>query len=141
MKKNIIELEKNLSETKKEMLLIKENQKNEMNEKIDLMYEDYLKRKQEDEIKKQNEKEKRKNEELIRQEEEKKLKLNDNVNLLNYFQSQNIDMKDVNFIQNGKITKNRNTIAVYPIVRNNERLYELACGKLGEYDGHYYKKI
>ena len=43
MKKKIIELEKNLSETKKEMSSIKENQNNEMNKKIELMYEDYLK--------------------------------------------------------------------------------------------------
>ena len=91
----------------------------------------------ENEIKKQKEEEKQKNEELIRQEEEKKLKLNDHVNLFNDFQSQNIDMKDVNFIKNEKIIKNPNTIAVYPIIRNNERLYELACLKKGEKRGSY----
>ena len=56
MNKKIIELEKNL------------------NTKLDIMYEDYLKKKKEEE-----------KEELIRQEEEKKLKLNDNVNLINDF--------------------------------------------------------
>ena len=137
LKKKIIELEKELIETKKELLSIKENQSNEMNKKIELMYEVYIKLKQEDEIKKQKEEEKQKNEELIRQEEEKKLKLNDHVNLLNDFQSQNIDIKDVNFI-NGNIKKVRNNIDVYPIIRNNERLYELACCKIGNYSGYHY---
>ena len=75
-------------------------------------------------------KEKQKKEELIRQEEEKKLKLNDNVNLNNDFQSKNIDMEDVYSISNLTIMKIRNSLAVYPIIRNNERLYELACYKL-----------
>ena len=111
MKEKIKELEKNLNETKKEM-----------NTKIDIMYEDFLKKKQEKE-------EKQKKEELIRQEEEKKLKLNDNVNLLNDYQSQNIDINEFYTLSNDKLENKRNTIAVYPIIRNNERLYELACAK------------
>ena len=99
-----------------------------MNKKIDLMYEDYLKRKQEEEIKKQ-EKEKQKYEELIRKEVEKKLKLNDNVNLSNDFQSKNIDLKEYYSIAKENFHNDRNCIAVYPIIRNNERLYELACIK------------
>ena len=104
------------------------NKINEMNKKIDLMYEDYLKRKQEEEIKKQ-EKEKQKYEELIRKEVEKKLKLNDNVNLSNDFQSKNIDLKEYYSIAKENFHNDRNCIAVYPIIRNNERLYELACIK------------
>ena len=104
------------------------NKINEMNKKIDLMYEDYLKRKQEEEIKKQ-EKEKQKYEELIRKEVEKKLKLNDNVNLSNDFQSKNIDLKEYYSIAKENFHNDRNCIAVYPIIRINERLYELACIK------------
>ena len=115
---------------KEEGYLLLSNKINEMSKKIDLMFEDYLKRKQEEEIKKKEEEEKQKKEELIRQEEEKKLKLNDNVNLNNDFQSKNIDMEDVYSISNLTIMKIRNSLAVYPIIRNNERLYELACYKL-----------
>jgi len=115
---------------KEEGYLMLSNKIDEMNKKIDLMFEDYLKRKQEEEIKKKEEEEKQKKEELIRQEEEKKLKLNDNVNLYNDFQSKNTDMEDVYSISNIAILKVRNSMAVYPIIRNNERLYELACYKL-----------
>ena len=118
MKEKIIELEKNLNETKKEI-----------KEKIDIIYEDYLKKKKDEEIKKKQEEDKQKKEELIRQEEEKKL--NDNINLRNDFQSQKIDMKEFYSISNKNIRKEKNTIAVYPIIRNNERLYELACVKYG----------
>ena len=107
---------------------IKELEKN-LNTKIDIMYEDYLKNKNEEEIKKRQEEEKQKKEEIIRQEEEKKL--NDNVNLINDFQSKNIDMKEFYSISNEKFYNQRNTVAVYPIIRNNERLYELACVKRG----------
>ena len=112
---------------------IKELEKN-LNTKIDIMYEDYLKNKNEEEIKKRQEEEKQKKEEIIRQEEEKKL--NDNVNLINDFQSKNIDMKEFYSISNEKFYNQRNTVAVYPIIRNNERLYELDCVKRG-YDYHY----
>ena len=39
-------------------------------------------------------------------------------------------MEDVYSISNITILKTRNSMAVYPIIRNNERLYELACYKL-----------
>ena len=115
---------------KEEFLLMLPNKINEMSKKIDLMFEDYLKRKQEEEIKKKEEEEKQKKEELIIQEEEKKLELNDNVNLNNDFQSKNINMEDVYSKSNIKILKTRNSMAVYPIIRNNERLYELTCYEL-----------
>ena len=52
---------------------IKELETN-LNTKINIMYEDYLKNKNEEEIKKRQEEEKQKKEEIIRQEEEKKIK-------------------------------------------------------------------
>ena len=121
---------KKIKVNKEEGYLILSKKINEMSKKIDIMFEDYLKRKQEEEIKKKEEEEKQKKEEKIRQEEEKKLKLNDNVNLVNDFQSQNIDIEEVYTISNIYILKTQNSIAVYPIIRNNERLYELACYKL-----------
>ena len=52
---------------KEEGYLMLSNKINEMNKKIDLMFEDYLKKKEEEEIKKKEEEEKQKKEELIRQ--------------------------------------------------------------------------
>ena len=110
LKKRIDEMEEKIKELEKKL------------NKVDIMYEDYLKRKQEEE-------EKQKKKKLIRQEEEKKLKLNDNVNLINDFQTNNIDMKEIYSISSVYFDHNQNTIAVYPIIRNDERLYELACAK------------
>ena len=102
---------------------------------MELLFEDYLKRKKEEEEmkKKQQEELIRQQEELIRQKEEERLNFNDNVNYLNDFQCENIDnMKDINYISNSKFNLNRKSVAVYSIIRNNERLYELACSKRGE---------
>ena len=142
MKKKILELERNIEEIKKEILTIKENQKNVNNKNIELVFENYLKLKQEEEIKKQKEEEikRQEKEKLIRQEEEEKLKLNDNVNLSNDFHIENVDnVKEFNTLSNGKISTNSKTVAVYSIVRNNERLYELACSKRGIYSTDHYQ--
>ena len=137
MKKKISELERNIVEIKKEILTIKENQKKESEKNIELILENYLKRKQEEEIKKQKEEEikRQEKEKIIRQEEEEKLKLNDNVNLINDFHIENnVNMKYFNTLSSWSICTNSKTVAVYSIIRNNERLYELACGKLGVYN-------
>ena len=125
MNNKILELEKNLNEMKKEKL---ENQENEKNGKIELLIEDYLKRRQtEEEIKKQKE------EELLREKEEQIIQLNDNVNLLNDFQCDNInDLKAFNYLPNSKLSLQSKSLAVYSIIRNNKRFYELACGKIGQ---------
>jgi len=133
----ILELEKNLNEMKKEKL---ENKGNEENKKIESLIEDYLtKKKIEEEMKKQKE------EELLREEEEKKIKLNDNINLSNDFQCDNINnLKEFDYLPNSKIELRNKSLAVYSIIRNNKRFYELACAKRGRYDkdrGYYYYHI
>ena len=49
--------------------------------------------------------------------------------MINDFQTNNIDMKEIYSISSVYFDHNQNTIAVYPIIRNDERLYELACAK------------
>ena len=150
MEKEVLELKKNINEMNKRLSSIEENQGNEMNKKIELLFEDYLKRKKEEEeilkkeeeiriqkeeeIKRQKEEEikRQKEEELIRQKEEEKY--NDNVNLFNDFQCQDVhNIKDFDYISNN-FNLNSTNVAVYSIIRNNERLYELACCKIGKRD-------
>ena len=113
LKNEISEMKKNLSEIK-----------NEMNKNMELAIEAYLKKKKEEkeEIKKQKDEE-------IKKEIEKTLILNDNVNYLNDFQCDNFDEIDSNYILNDKFYSGKKTVAVYPIIRNNEIIYELACAE------------
>ena len=130
IRKKIEELEKEISELKKNLSEVK----NEMDKKIELTIEAYLKKKkEEEEIKKQKEEEiKKKRDEEIKKQIENKLALNDNVNYLNDFQCDNFDNAiDVNYISNGRFNLNKKMVAVYPIIRNNESIYELACPKYG----------
>ena len=87
------------------MLLIQEKQEKELNKKIELAIEAYLKKKKqkEEEIKKQKDEE-------IKKEIEKKLILNDNINLSNDFQCDNFDNATVdNYIFNGKLYLDKNS--------------------------------
>ena len=127
LKNEISEMKKNLSEIK-----------NEMNKNMELAIEAYLKKKKEEkeEIKKQKDEE-------IKKEIEKTLILNDNVNYLNDFQCDNFDEIDSNYILNDKFYSGKKTVAVYPIIRNNEIIYELACAESvqeQEYEFHEYYK-
>ena len=125
LKKEVLEMKKRLDEKDKEILEIKEDLRKEKNKNIELLIEEYFKKKKEEE-----DKNKQKNEELIRQQEEKRLEHDDNVNGLNDFHCQNIkNMTEINHISNGRFNLNLQTVAVYTIIRNDERLYELACLK------------
>ena len=96
---------------------------NEMNEKIELLFQDYLKKKQEEESTK------KKQEEIIKLQEklEERLKLNDNVNYLNDFKRENIDLNNSFIYASGKLDLgNPNLLAVYSIIRNDEIIIELA---------------
>ena len=72
MKKEVLELKKNIDEMNKKILSIQENKGNETNKKIELLFEDYLKRKKEKEeiLKKEEQKRIQKEEEIKRQKEE-----------------------------------------------------------------------
>ena len=142
LRSKISEVEKHLGEMKKEMLSIQEKQEKELNQKIELAIEAYLKKKkEEEEIKKQKEEEiKKQKDEEIKKEIEKTLVLNDNVNYSNDFQCDNFDnATDVNYI-NGNFNLDKKRVAIYPIIRNNEIIYELACAELenkGSYNYNY----
>ena len=80
----------------------------------------------------------------MKHQEEEKFQSNDNVNYVNDFQYENKDdMKDINYISNTKFRLKNNSIAVYSIIRNNERSYELACFKRGgiAYERYHYFDI
>ena len=106
------------------ILLKMEKKADEMNEKIEFLFKDYLKRKQEEE-----EKKKKLEEEIKLQEKvEERLKLNDNVNYLNDFKCENIDKMDYfNYASIGPLKLQMKSVAIYPIIRNNEIILELAC--------------
>ena len=72
MEKEALELKKNINEMNKRLSSIEENQGNEINKKIELLFEDYLKRKKEEEeiLKKEEEIRIQKEEEIKRQKEE-----------------------------------------------------------------------
>ena len=126
MNNKILELEKKLNEKKREKL---ENKGNEENKKIESVTEDYLKKKKiEEEIKKQKE------EELLREKEEKRIKSND-INLLNDFQFDNTKILKAfdYFYTKGLDVKSNKSVAIYSIIRNNKRFYELAYARRGEY--------
>ena len=94
--------------------------KKQMEDKIEILVDNYMKKKKEEEaIEKQNK------EEELRLKEEEKIKKNDNVNLINDFKCENINnMKNIMTISNSFPTINN--IAVYTIIRNNKIYYEIA---------------
>ena len=94
--------------------------KKQMEDKIEILVDNYIKKKKEEEkIEKQNK------EEELRLKEEEKIKKNDNVNLINDFKCEKINnMENIMTISNSFPTIN--TIAVYTIIRNNKIYYEIA---------------
>ena len=139
IKKELLENKTNLKDFKKEISSNQEKQRNEMKKEMLLLFEDYLKKKNEEENKKEQEKEK-----LLRQQEEEKLKHNDNTNYLNDFQCENIEnMRDINYISNQKFNLQNKSVAIYSIIRNDKRTYELACFKRGQIyrESYYYFNI
>ena len=113
LKKTVIEQEKKNEELKKCIdLLMEENKK--------------IKEKKKEE-KRKNEVEK--NEENWKIEEEKFSSMNDNVNLINNFKFENFpELKYIESISCGKRC-NYKTVAVYCIIKNEERLYQMAYCK------------
>ena len=106
LKKECNKNEKIISELKKEIVEIKKNN--------DLLMEEYNKKK-----------EKGNNEKKLQEEEEKLSSLNDNVNLTNNFQLENFDeSKEIDFIPIQGLKS-----APYCIIKNNERLYQIAYSK------------
>ena len=103
--------------------------KKQMEDKIEILVDNYMKKKKEEEkIEKQNK------EEELRLKEEEKIKKNDNVNLINDFKCEKIiNMENIMTISNSFPTINN--IAVYTIIRNNKIYYEIAYQEF--YIDHY----
>ena len=99
-----------------------------MNEKIELLFQDYLKKKQEEESTK------KKQEEIIKLREklEERLKLNDNVYYLNDFKRENIDLNNSFIYASGILNlSDSKSVAAYSIIRNDEIIIELAFPSYG----------
>ena len=107
---------------------ILKNQFNELKKNYNLIMEEYNKKKE-----KENEEEQRKkNEEKIEQqrqkEEENLLAMNDNLNLNNNFELKNFD--NPKSIAQLPVERLRpKTVAVYCIIENNKRIYQMAYPK------------
>ena len=118
LKKTVIHQEKKIEELQKNNVLLMEEIK-KIKEK----------EKEEEKIKIEDEK----NEEKWKKEEEKFSLLNDNVNLVNNFKFENFPelkyMKSVSSVGGFQCK----TVAVYCMIKNNERLYQMAYGKTKYY--------
>ena len=112
---------------------------NELKKNNDLLMEEYnkIKEKEKEEEKRKIEEEKEKEKRIIEEkkeeekrkiEEEKLLSLNDNVNYINNFKFDNFqELKNIDSISYNNC--NYKCVAVYCIIKNNERLYQMAYPK------------
>ena len=112
---------------------------NELKKNNDLLMQEYNK------IKNQK-KEEEKEEEKRKIEEEKFSSLNDNVNLINNFKCENFEeLKDINAISTNEQShikySQSKSIAVYCIIKNNERLYQMAYPEIKCKDTYNFSHI
>ena len=93
-----------------------ENKIKEINDNIKILLEDYNNKKEQERI--ENNKKK---------EEEKISTLNDNVNLINNFKFNNVNnLRNINVISNDLDLTYMKSVAVFNLIKNNERFYEVA---------------
>ena len=121
--------------------LCQKNEKiiSELKKNNDLLMEEYnkMKEKEKEEVKRKIEEEKEKEKRIIEEkkeeeerkiEEEKLLSFNDNVNYINNFKFENFqELKNIDAISVNEC--NNKCVAVYCIIKNNERLYQMAYSK------------
>ena len=116
LEKKVIENEQKYDAKIKGLKMDYEQKIEEIKKTNNVLFEEYNKRKQKEE-----------EEEDKKKEEEKIISLNDNVNLINNFKFKNIDkIKNINVISNDLSITYMKSVAVYTIIKNNERLYEIA---------------
>ena len=121
-------------EMEKQEMRNKEEEKRKKEEKIRKKeeMEKQEMRKKEEKIRKKEEEEKRKKEEMekqekIKKEEEKSYTSSYDINSINNFKFKNIDkLKSNNIISNNINIENKKSVAAFCIIKNNERLYEVA---------------
>ena len=109
----------------------------ELKKNIDLLMEENKKFKEKEKENEKRKNEDEKNEENWKIEEEKLSSFNDNVNLINNFKFENYpELKYMETISCGS-SFNQKTVAVYCIIKNNERLYQMAYYKNKYYSNNY----
>ena len=101
-------------------------------DELNLFMEEYKKIKEKEKKEEEKKIEEVKNEENIKIEEEKFSSLNDNVNLINNFKFENF--RELKFRDEiSGVNCNVKSVAVYCIIKNNERLYQMAYCKNKDY--------
>ena len=122
----------------KKTVIEKEKKNEELKKNVDLLMEEYKKIKEKEEKEEKRKIEDEKNEDNWKIEEEKFSSMNDNANLINNFKFENFpELKYIESISCGKYC-NKNTVAVYCIIKNNERLYQMAYCKNKYYSQYDY---
>ena len=137
-KEDIIDiLKKEVEKNEKKMEeLQKENEK--MKKELDFLMGEYNKKIEKEEKEKQLQKEAEEKEKQLQKEEEELSSKNDNVNLINYFKCDNIkQMQNIDSIAIPNACFSINNAAVYCIIKNNERLYQIAFSYL-DYNKNFF---
>ena len=130
LKKANVELKKNNEDILKQFNEIKNN--------YDLLMEEYNKTKKKEKEEEQRKIDEEKKEEQRQKDEENFSAMNDNLNVNNNFEFKNF--KDPQFIEAIPVEEMRQkTVAVYCIIKNNKRLYQMAYPKYKFYFQHDYK--
>ena len=140
-KEDIIDiLKKEVEKNEKKMEeLQKENEK--MKKDLDFLMGEYNKKIEKEEKEKQLQKEAEEKEKQLQKEEEELSSKNDNVNLINYFKCDNIkQMQNIDSIAIPNACFSINNAAVYCIIKNNERLYQIAFSYL-DYNKNFFIMI
>ena len=129
LKKTVVQHEKKIDEQLKKKDKYYEEKIDELKKNNDLLMEEIKKMKEKEKEEEKIKFEDKKNEEIWKIEEEKFSSLNDNVNLTNNFKFENfpeLKFKDSISSCGGFQPK---TVAVYCMIKNNERLYQMAYCK------------
>ena len=120
LKKANVELKKNNEDILKQFNEIKNN--------YDLLMEEYNKTKKKEKEEEQRKIDEEKKEEQRQKDEENFSAMNDNLNLNNNFEFKNFE--NLQFIEAIPVEEMRpKTVAVYSIIKNNKRLYQMAYPK------------
>ena len=116
LENKIVENEKKYDKVINEIKKDYEKKIKEINDNIKLLLEDYNIKKEKERI-----------EENKKKEEEKIYALNDNVNLINNFKFDNVNnLRNINVISNDLSITHMKSVAVFNLIKNKEKLYEVA---------------
>ena len=144
LKKEVEKNEKKMEELQKENEKMKKDLDflmGEYNKKMEKEEKEKQLQKEAEEKEKQLQKEAEEKEKQLQKEEEELSSKNDNVNLINYFKCDNIkQMQNIDSIAIPNACFSINNAAVYCIIKNNERLYQIAFSYL-DYNKNFFIMI